>query len=202
MLARGAGSRRRARPPHPHHRLSVERATLRTAGLAGADTEGIPWVNHLVDAVRPQVGLEHGRRAAGLGRAGRRGAPELTVLAQKAAVDGAVSTCPPVPARAGRWAAPGRTAARRHGADRRGPARRATGMVGSIGDPPQRPWIYLIVATGDIYEDIPQAQAAARAGADVIAVIRSTGQCLLDYVPQGATPEGYGGTYPHRRTSG
>ncbi len=38
------------------------------------------------------------------------------------------------------------------------------------------PWIYLIVATGDIYEDIPQAQAAAREGADVIAVIRSTGQ--------------------------
>ena len=52
------------------------------------------------------------------------------------------------------------------------------------------PWIYLIVATGDIYEDIPQAQAAAREGADVIAVIRSTGQSLLDYVPEGATREG------------
>jgi beta-lysine 5,6-aminomutase alpha subunit len=51
------------------------------------------------------------------------------------------------------------------------------------------------VATGDIYEDIPQAQAAARAGADVIAVIRSTGQSLLDYVPEGATREGYAGTY-------
>ena len=57
------------------------------------------------------------------------------------------------------------------------------------------PWIYLIVATGDIYEDIPQAQAAAREGADVIAVIRSTGQSLLDYVPEGATREGYAGTY-------
>jgi beta-lysine 5,6-aminomutase alpha subunit len=51
------------------------------------------------------------------------------------------------------------------------------------------------VATGDIYEDIPQAQAAARAGADVIAVIRSTGQSLLDYVPEGATREGFAGTY-------
>jgi len=51
------------------------------------------------------------------------------------------------------------------------------------------------VATGDIYEDIPQAQAAAREGADVIAVIRSTGQSLLDYVPEGATREGYAGTY-------
>jgi hypothetical protein len=29
----------------------------------------------------------------------------------------------------------------------------------------------------------PQAQAAAREGADVIAVIRTTGQSLLDYVP-------------------
>ena len=58
-----------------------------------------------------------------------------------------------------------------------------------------QPLIYLIVATGNIFEDIVQAQAAARQGADVIAVIRSTGQSLLDYVPYGATVEGFGGTY-------
>ena len=63
---------------------------------------------------------------------------------------------------------------------------------------PRKPWMYLIVATGDIYEDIPQAQAAAREGADIIAVIRSTGQSLLDYVPEGATREGYAGTYATR----
>src|SRR2546430_7034315 len=40
-----------------------------------------------------------------------------------------------------------------------------------------------------------QAQAAARQGADVIAVIRSTAQSLLDYVPFGPTTEGFGGTY-------
>lgn len=57
------------------------------------------------------------------------------------------------------------------------------------------PWIYLIVATGNIHEDIVQATAAARQGADVIAVIRTTGQSLLDYVPYGATTEGFGGTY-------
>jgi beta-lysine 5,6-aminomutase alpha subunit len=68
-------------------------------------------------------------------------------------------------------------------------------LVRDLGDPPRKPWIYLIVATGDIYEDIPQAQAAARAGADVIAVIRSTGQSLLDFVPEGATREGFAGTY-------
>ena len=57
------------------------------------------------------------------------------------------------------------------------------------------PYIYLIVATGNIYEDITQAKAAAKQGADVIAVIRTTGQSLLDYVPYGATTEGFGGTY-------
>ena len=58
----------------------------------------------------------------------------------------------------------------------------------------QQPEVYVIVATGNIYEDVKQAQAAAHAGADVIAVIRSTGQSLLDYVPYGATTEGFGGT--------
>ncbi len=57
------------------------------------------------------------------------------------------------------------------------------------------PLIYLIVATGNIYEDITQATAAAKQGADIIAVIRTTGQSLLDYVPYGATTEGFGGTY-------
>ena len=52
----------------------------------------------------------------------------------------------------------------------------------------------MIVATGNIHEDARQAQAAARAGADVIAVIRSTAQSLLDYVPYGETTEGFGGT--------
>jgi len=56
------------------------------------------------------------------------------------------------------------------------------------------PYLYVIVATGNIYEDIVQAVAAAKQGADVIAVIRSTGQSLLDYVPYGATTEGFGGT--------
>ena len=34
-----------------------------------------------------------------------------------------------------------------------------------------------------------------RPGADVIAVIRSTAQSLIDYVPYGATTEGFGGTW-------
>ena len=57
------------------------------------------------------------------------------------------------------------------------------------------PYLYVIVATGNIYEDIVQATSAAEQGADVIAVIRTTGQSLLDYVPYGPTTEGFGGTY-------
>lgn len=64
----------------------------------------------------------------------------------------------------------------------------------TIGEGP-KPYLYVIVATGNIYEDVIQAEAAARQGADIIAVIRTTGQSLLDYVPYGATTEGFGGTY-------
>lgn len=68
------------------------------------------------------------------------------------------------------------------------------GFLNEYGDK-EGPYLYVIVATGNIYEDIIQAVAAAKQGADVIAVIRTTGQSLLDYVPYGATTEGFGGTY-------
>lgn len=67
-------------------------------------------------------------------------------------------------------------------------------LIDTLGEGEQ-PYLYVIVATGNIYEDIVQAKAAAYQGADVIAVIRTTGQSLLDYVPYGATTEGFGGTY-------
>ncbi|MGE5316724.1 MAG: lysine 5,6-aminomutase subunit alpha [Chloroflexota bacterium] len=72
--------------------------------------------------------------------------------------------------------------------------KRREDFINTIGEG-QKPYIYVIVATGNIYEDVVQAQAAARQGADIIAVIRTTGQSLLDYVPYGATTEGFGGTY-------
>ncbi|MCX8094769.1 MAG: lysine 5,6-aminomutase subunit alpha [Caldisericia bacterium] len=61
--------------------------------------------------------------------------------------------------------------------------------------PFEKPYFYVIVATGNIYEDAKQASSAAYLGADYIAIIRSTAQSLLDYVPYGLTTEGYGGTY-------
>ncbi len=177
-----------------HTTVSVERALLRLAGLAGADVERIPWVNHLVDAVREQVGIEHGVALPVWDALARGEAPDLLTLAQLAS-SGSVALRLPE----GRDATRAASLARRSAAsgvraiDKRRLERER--LVTRLGDPPRRPWIYLIVATGDIYEDIPQAQAAARAGADIIAVIRSTGQSLLDYVPEGATREGYAGTY-------
>jgi len=67
-------------------------------------------------------------------------------------------------------------------------------FINNIGEGTQ-PYLYVIVATGNVYEDVVQAQAAARQGADIIAVIRSTGQSLLDFVPYGPTTEGFGGTF-------
>ncbi|HHY09853.1 MAG TPA: D-lysine 5,6-aminomutase subunit alpha [Firmicutes bacterium] len=59
----------------------------------------------------------------------------------------------------------------------------------------REPLKYVIVASGNIFEDVKQAKSAAWQGADIIAVIRTTGQSLLDYVPYGTTKEGFGGTY-------
>jgi beta-lysine 5,6-aminomutase alpha subunit len=177
-----------------HTTVSVERAVLRLAGVAGADPDGIPWVNRLVDAVREDAGLGHGVALPVFAALAEEGGDDLTVLAQKAAA-GSVRFRVPQGREANAARRAARTATTR--GIRRIDRRRAERdrLIKRYGDPPQRPWIYLIVATGDIHEDIPQAQAAARAGADVIAVIRSTGQSLLDYVPEGATREGFAGTY-------
>ena len=57
------------------------------------------------------------------------------------------------------------------------------------------PLRYVLTATGNVYEDVVHAKAVAEAGGDIVAVIRSTAQSLLDYVPYGPTTEGYGGTF-------
>ena len=144
--------------------------------------------------VRADVGLEHGVTLPVWDALVRGEAADLTSLAQRAAAGSVRFRLPEGEERA-RSLDAGRTqigAGLARVDDRR---REREQLVREWGDPPRKPWIYLIVATGDIYEDIPQAQAAAREGADVIAVIRSTGQSLLDFVPEGPTREGFAGTY-------
>ncbi|MDP2773885.1 MAG: lysine 5,6-aminomutase subunit alpha, partial [Nocardioides sp.] len=195
-LAKKAG-RPIVRLAQQHTTVAVERATLRLAGLEGADAEGTPWVNRLMDVVRADTGLEHGVAlpvwdALLRGEAGSQG--DLATLAQRASAGSVTFRLPE-----GKDAARARAASRKQVGrgikriDQRRVERER--LIKRQGDAPRKPWIYLIVATGDIYEDIPQAQQAAREGADVIAVIRSTGQSLLDYVPEGATREGFAGTY-------
>jgi beta-lysine 5,6-aminomutase alpha subunit len=169
--------------------VSVERAVLRLAGLTGADADGTPWVNRITDAVREQAGLDHGVALPVFHTLNEHGATlddPLSLLDARFTVPTGAHA---VQARRRSRAAVARGIAT---IDRNRAERKR--LLREHGDP-ATPWIYLIVATGDIHEDIPQAQAAAREGADVIAVIRSTGQSLLDYVPEGATRQGYAGTY-------
>ena len=61
------------------------------------------------------------------------------------------------------------------------------------------PLRYVLTATGDVYEDVVHAKAVAEAGGDIVAVIRSTAQSLLDYVPYGPDD---GGLRRHVRHAG
>jgi beta-lysine 5,6-aminomutase alpha subunit len=169
---------------------SVERATLRLLGVDGVDGDQVPLPNRLVSHLQAQGLLVHGvawivagaMREHGLG---------LQDLAQ-AVADGRLSLGRPKDEAAARRfsdelaaQACARIVARRTHREE---------TLARLGEA-RTPWLYLIVATGNIHEDIVQARVAAQQGADVIAVIRSTGQSLLDYVPYGATTEGFGGTY-------
>src|SRR3954453_22381197 len=92
-LARTVG-RPIVRIAQQHTTVSVERATLRLAGLEGADAEGPPWVNRLVDVVRADVGLEHGV-ALPVWDAVRRGeGANLQELAEKASAGSPLSRAP------------------------------------------------------------------------------------------------------------
>ncbi len=87
-----------------HTTVSVERATLRLAGLSGADPDGTPWVNRLADVVRADVGLEHGVAVPVWDALLRGEADDLAVLAQKASAGSVTfrsprAATPPAPVR-------------------------------------------------------------------------------------------------------
>jgi beta-lysine 5,6-aminomutase alpha subunit len=175
-----------------HTTVAIERATLRLLGVDGVDEAGVPLPNRVVDSarsllpggiLRPFVSamLRHQLDAQAVAEAIGRG--ELTLHV----VTGDADAREKIDVEIRRQAQRGVERIRARRAER-------SALVDELGNPPM-PWLYVIVATGNIYEDIVQAQAAARQGADVIAVIRSTAQSLLDYVPYGPTTEGFGGTY-------
>ena len=177
-----------------HTTVSIERTVLRAYGVDGADADGVPLVNTCVDRYN-SAGLLGRGVAYCLGRALARGARRPARGRRGARLRRA--------ARRRRGRRPPTRGARRARAAHRAPrspasiarARRARSAASAPRHRARTPWKYVIVATGNIYDDADQARAAAQAGADIIAVIRSTAQSLIDYVPYGATTEGFGGTW-------
>jgi beta-lysine 5,6-aminomutase alpha subunit len=172
-----------------HSTVAVERAILRLLGVSGAAADGIPHVNRFVEEM-PSETLAQGA-AASLGALVAQTGHSPREIAERGLLPSSVP-CADVPATAARRALePFVDEGLRRIDERR--AERETMLARLPQEPP--PLLYVIVASGDIYEDRSAAVAAAEAGAQIIAVIRSTGQSLLDYVPEGATTEGFGGTY-------
>ncbi len=172
--------------------VSVERSVTRLLGIDGADGLEVPLPNVLVDHVHDGGGLgrgvaywvgnamlQTGKAPQQLAEAVSAGEIDLFALesAEEAAIRERVTE----------------EASRRLGEiSRRFQQRRAVReRLGEAATPLR----YVLTATGDVYEDVVHAKAVAQAGGDIVAVIRSTAQSLLDYVPYGPTTEGYGGTF-------
>ncbi len=174
-----------------HTTVAVERTVCRLLGIDGVNEDGVPLPNILVDHLKEKEALENGA-AFYIALAMK----ALSITPQEIAVE----------------VSEGRLdLTKLPHCDRFEMEIALTSMAKEMVDRIRRnrldrekkleeygdksgPYLYVIVATGNIYADIVQAKAAAKQGADIIAVIRTTGQSLLDYVPYGATTEGFGGT--------
>ena len=175
-----------------HTTVSTERTVLRLLGVDGVDDVETPLPNVVIDHIKEAGGLPRGI-AYWMGNAMIQtglapqeiaekisaGELDITKLEMASKEDAEAKIMPVVLEALEKIKA--QTAKRNE-------------YLATIGEG-RRPYLYVIVATGNIYEDVTQAQAAARQGADIIAVIRTTAQSLLDYVPYGPTTEGFGGTY-------
>ena len=175
-----------------HTTVTVERAVCRLLLIDGVNEVGVPLPNVVVDHLLEKGLLPYGAAYA-LGNA--MAETGLTPQQIAEAVDkGQLDLSQIAPHSQAQIRAAIEPAARATVARIRKNVAARNAFLSEYGDK-EGPYLYVIVATGNIYEDIVQAKAAARQGADVIAVIRTTGQSLLDYVPYGATTEGFGGTY-------
>ena len=175
-----------------HTSVTIERTCARLLGIDGVDDNGVPLPNVVVDSIKNANGLslglsvylgnaiiQTGKTPQQIAEAVSKKELDITKLKMadmfeiKAKIDEIASkTVEKI----------------------KNNRRNRNKFLEKFGDK-KGPYLYVIVATGNIYEDITQAKAAAKQGADIIAVIRTTGQSLLDYVPYGATTEGFGGTY-------
>jgi len=171
---------------------AVERTIARFLGIDGVDDAGVPLPNVVVEHVRDRGPLAKGI-AFWLGNAMvATGRPPAELA--KGVAAGELDLCPSAtaPDDAIRSAVREECAralerirvARLHRVEAR---RRIMGGT--------TPLLYVLTATGNVYEDVVHAISVAENGGDVVSMTRSTAQSLLDYVPYGPTSEGYGGTY-------
>jgi beta-lysine 5,6-aminomutase alpha subunit len=191
-----------------HTTVGVERVTLRALGVTGVDDQGVPLVNQLVDRIHAHKRLGFGASFA-IGAAIATHGGTVQDAAERLAFgpESDLLALVPGPDQESDHAIDEAklTAARRA---LEGPVRDGLTRIDHARDErnalknkhpdraqPGTPLKYVIVATGNIYDDAVQAKGAAHAGADIVAVIRATAQSLLDYVPEGATTEGFGGTF-------
>nr|WP_058952862.1 lysine 5,6-aminomutase subunit alpha [Clostridium tyrobutyricum] len=175
-----------------HTTVSVERTICRLMGIDGIDKNGVPLPNVVVNNVNKGNYLSRGiayyisNAVISTGLSPQKIAEEVSKnrmdLTQFKSTDDFETIQKSV------------DISRKSVEKIKGNRQKRKNFISEYGDK-DGPYLYVIVATGNIYEDITQAVAAAKQGADIIAVIRTTGQSLLDYVPYGATTEGFGGTY-------
>jgi beta-lysine 5,6-aminomutase alpha subunit len=183
-----------AGPVHDHIELhttvTVERATLRALGADGVDSLGVPVPNLAVASLGDRLGGGAARCyvSALLAR-------DLTVEGLNRAIAGGLDISEIETGERGPIVEKARELVTDFGRSVSDNVALRRERLAEWSENERSPVLYLIVATGNIYEDVKQAVAAAQQGAGAIAVIRSTAQSLLDYVPFGATTEGFGGTY-------
>lgn len=175
--------------------VAVERSVLRLFGVEGETPEGIPWVNVIVDDLTKNKLIDRGV-AHWLVNAHVATGTSLEEVAEMT-VTGKIALSQFPDTNVDQLHRTMRHLAREKLEKINLAKNQRKELLSHLGKG-EEPMRYVIVATGDIHEDAVQAQAAARQGADIIAVIRHTAQSLLDYVPSDRSIEGVGGTIANR----
>ena len=164
-----------------HTTVTVERAVCRLLGIDGVNDMDVPLPNVVVDHMMATSFLPVGASWA-IGNAMIETGMDPQAVAE--AIDRGELDLSKVPAHSDEEIRAAITPVVNATIERINKnVRRRNEYLKEFGDK-EGPYLYIIVATGNIYEDIIQAKAGAKQGADIIAVIRTTGQSLLDYMCQ------------------
>jgi beta-lysine 5,6-aminomutase alpha subunit len=173
--------------------VSVERTVARLLGVDGANELEAPLPNVLVDHIADRGELGRGI-AYWLGNALLNEEGRSPQQIAEAVDSGILDLCALPRAQEGAIRARITQECEERLAEMSGRMVQRRELRARLGESPP-PLRYVLTATGNVYEDVIHGLAVAQAGGDIIAVIRSTAQSLLDYVPYGPTTEGYGGTF-------